>query len=199
MHSVSSYLEATMRVSLPVLAGSAAIAAGAAMTPALAQDSQVHVLTMQLPGGGVEHIQYIGDVAPRVVLMPAPAMVAVPMMAGDPFATLERISAMMDQQAAAMMRQVNAIPALPPGVNGYSFASTMSGSGVCTHSVRITFTGNGKPQMVSSTSGDCSAERGGQSPADVNVPAPVSRPEASPRTIEAKALGGPAREVAWNR
>ena len=101
-----------MRVSLrsmltgAVLAGGAAILAAGVVTPAVAGDSQVHVLTVQLPGGGVEQIQYTGDVAPRVVLVPASRMVAVP-DGGTSIRsrTLERISALMDQQAAAMLRR----------------------------------------------------------------------------------------------
>ena len=82
-----------MRVSLrSVLSGGAAILAVGAVTPAMARDGQVHVLTVQMPGGGVEQIEYTGDVAPQVVFVPTSRMVAVPMMDVDPFATLNRIS-----------------------------------------------------------------------------------------------------------
>ncbi len=101
------------------------------------------------------------------------------MFAADPFAQLERMSAMMDQQEAAMIRRVQAMaqapmgamPGLPPGASGYSFVSTMSGNGVCMRSVRITYSGgNATPQMVSSTSGDCGPNHGAQVPAEVNAP-----------------------------
>jgi hypothetical protein len=216
----SSCLEAIMRVSLrsmltgAVLAGGAAIMAAAVATPAVAEDSQVHVLTVQLPGGGVEQIQYTGDVAPQVVLVPAPRMVTGPVVAPlagiDPFVELERISALMDQQAAAMLRQVEnlqggMIPRLPPGASGYSFVSTMSGNGACTRSVQITYSGSAaQPRMVFSTSGDCSPDRRQHAPTEVTVPAPFGRPNPKPGTIEVKGSGqrpdgGTLRRVALAR
>ncbi len=197
-----------MRMSLrSVLAGGAAVLAAAALTPALAGDGQVHVLSVQLPDGRVEQIRYMGDVPPRVVLMLAPAAEMAPMMVADPFAAMERISAMMQQQEAVMLRQVQAmetapegmLPGLPPGASGYSFVSTMSGNGVCMRSVQITYNGdNVAPKMVSSTSGDCGPAHGAQAPAEVNTPAPVVRP--APNTIEVKNQGGVSvRLVAWNR
>lgn len=194
-----------MRVSLrSVLSGGAAILAVGAVTPAMARDGQVHVLTVQMPGGGVEQIEYTGDVAPQVVFVPTSRMVAVPMMDVDPFATLNWISAMMDQQAAAMLREVESLqggmlPRLPRGASGYSFVSTMSGTGVCTRSVRITYNGgNAPPKMVSSSSGDCGSDHLQQAPSEVTVPAgPTTR---SPGTVEVKAKGRETvRQVALAR
>jgi hypothetical protein len=193
-----------------VLAGGAALLATGVVTPAVAGDSQVHVLTVRLPGGGVEQIQYTGDVAPQVVLVPAPRMVMGPMVAVDPFAELERISALMDRQATNMLRQVeslqgNVIPSLPPGASGYSFVSTMLGNGVCTRSVQITYNGGSTPpRMVSHTSGNCGPDRGQRPPTEVTVPAPIGRPNTTPRTIEVKANGqaldgGTVRQVALAR
>jgi hypothetical protein len=190
-----------MRVSLiTVLAGGAAVLATVALRPALAEDGQVHVMSVQLPGGRVEQIQYTGDIAPRVVLVP---VAAKPTFVTDPFAALERISTMMRQQQAVMLRQMQAITAapdaMPPGASGYSFVSTMSGNGVCMRSVRIAYSGgNAAPQMVSGTSGNCGPNHGGQAPAEVNTPAPAIRP--APNTLEVKATDGdPASRVAWNR
>jgi hypothetical protein len=195
-----------MRFSLrSMLAVGAAILAAGVVTPAMAGDGRVHVLTVQLPGGGVEQIEYIGDVAPQVVFVPTSRMVAVPMMDVDPFATLNRIAAVMDQQAAAMLREVESmqadmLPGLPRGGSGYSFASTMSGSGVCTRSVRITYNGgNAPPQMVSSSSGDCGSDHRQQAPSEVTVPVPGSRPSTR-GTIEVKAKDRETgRQVAWSR
>jgi hypothetical protein len=180
-----------MRVSLrSMLAGTAAVLAVGVITPAMAGDGQVHVLTIQMPGGGVEQIEYTGDVAPQVVFVPTSRMVVVPMMDLDPFATLNRISAMMDRQAAAMLREVEGLqggmlPGLPRGASGYSFVSTMSGSGVCTRSVRIIYNGgNAPPQMVSSSSGDCGSDH---RPSEVTVPAPAGPPGHTPGTVEVKA------------
>jgi hypothetical protein len=206
-----------MRVSIrSILTGAAAVLAIGAVTPAMAGDGQVHVMLVRLPGGGVEQIRYTGDVAPRVVLVPsaAPVMVPVmmaPVMMADPFADLERVSAMMDQQAMAMMRQAAALarapagmlPGLPPGASGYSFASTMSGNGVCTRSIRITYPGgDAAPRMVSSAAGDCGSGHGSGAPTGVTVPAPAVR--SVPNTTEARATvptadAGPVQQVALNR
>ena len=78
-----------MRVSLrSTLAVGAAILAAGVVTPAMAGDGLVDVLTVQLLGGQVEQIEYTGEVAPQVVFVPTSRMVAVPMMDVDPFATL---------------------------------------------------------------------------------------------------------------
>ena len=188
-----------------IVAAGCAILAAAAVTPALAGDGQVHVLTIPLPGGGVEQIRYTGDDTPRVVIAPSgvlPSGVAGA-MSFDPFSTIERISAMMDQQAAAMLRQMDdmtrvTIPDVPQGSSGYSFVSTMSGRGVCSRSVRITFSsGDAAPKMISSTSGDCGPDHSGSAPTEVDQPAPAPRP-ANPHTIEVKA-GTTPTQVAWNR
>jgi hypothetical protein len=200
-----------MAVSLrSTLTAGAALVVAAAVTPALAGDGPVHVLTVPLPGGGVEQIQYTGDVAPQVVMVPSAAVELDPMMAPDPFTTLERISVLLDQQAAAMFRQVEELPGmasqmpeLPPGASGYSFVSTLSGNGVCTRSVRITYNGgNAAPKVVSSSSGNCGADRDSGPPAEINVPAPEQRHP--PGTIEARATGqrpgsAPVHQVAWDR
>lgn len=176
-----------MRVSLPsILAIGAFVAAAGAVAPAMAQDSQVHVMAVQLPGGAIEHIQYVGDVPPRVVLMPAPTMVSVPMVAADPFAALVRISAMMNQQVDAMMRQ-GAVSAAP-------------GSGFCSHSTRITFQpGEAKPTVVSTTSGDCGSDRGPGMPSGVTVPAPSAVPHTLEVNATAPVTGTEPVKVAWNK
>jgi hypothetical protein len=100
---------------------------------------------------------------------------------------MQRISAEMDREAAAMFQRVDALAAraqsgepinvafgnLPPGSSGYSYISTMSGNGVCTRSVEITATGNQTPRVVSHSSGNCgpAATSGGVNA--VNMPGAV--------------------------
>ena len=132
-------------------------------------------MTVRLPDGGVERIFYTGDTPPQVTF-PAPSPVAY---AADPFVIMQRISAEMDRESAAMMGQADAMMVdpmataplgtpdrlmtvnlgdLPAGARGYSFVSTMSGNGVCSRSVQITSRGDGaKPTVVTHTSGDCAA------------------------------------------
>src|SRR5512146_3288267 len=128
------------------LAGVAAITLGLSGA-ALAQSPNTHVMTVQLPYGGTAQIRYTGDVAPQVTFSEGPSALApLPSMFGpaSPFAALDRISAEMDQQMAAMFRQADrlaadarsgqlseaALQSLPPGTQSYSFVSTMSGNGV---------------------------------------------------------------------
>jgi hypothetical protein len=164
----------------PLLAGVAAIGIGLAGT-ASAQTS--HVMTVPVLGGGVAQIRYFGDVPPRVVFVPAPAEfdgwtpVSSAFGYDLPFAMLDRIAAEMDRRAAAMFRYAEAMAdravaggfaettrgGVPPGATplggeSYSYASTISGNGMCTQSVRITSSGDGAPPRVERhSSGNCGA------------------------------------------
>src|SRR4051812_20762653 len=94
-----------------LLAGIAVIGIGVAGT---ASAQTAHVMTVPVPGG-VAQISYIGDVPPRVVLVPVPAafdaLMPVSSMFGydSPFAMLDRIAAEMDRRAAAMFRYAEAV------------------------------------------------------------------------------------------
>jgi hypothetical protein len=150
-----------------------------AMAQTAANSPQAHVLNVRLPNGQVEQIRYIGDVAPTVVLAPDAAM-APGFGPGSPFAMMERMSAEMDRQAAALFHEVDAMP-MNAGV-----IPAMSGPGVCMHSVQVTYMGDGRaPHVVSQTSGNCGAVHGSTAP--VMLPsAPVPR-RAGPDVILAKA------------
>jgi hypothetical protein len=192
-----------------ILAASAALG-GACVTPALAQDGQPHVMLVRLPDGSVRQIQYMGDVPPRVVFVPAP-MAGAPLFAADgpdsPFAAMQRMSAIMDRQAEMMMRQVAAMQAAaadaptdepsgiaadanPAGARVYSMSSVIGAGGVCMRSVQITWNGDAKPQLVSHSSGDCgpagAPANGAVNPGEVNAPRLAPAAPAA-RTIEVKA------------
>jgi hypothetical protein len=134
----------------------------------------------------------------------------------SPFATLDRISAEMDREAASLMRRAEMLanaPALapnqpiemaqgnlPPGTESYSRVSTWSGNGVCTHSIEITSPANGgKPRVVSHSSGNC-----GSAPGSTGVirtptmPAPTHPPDIL-ETHGTPPYGGLVREAAWPR
>lgn len=153
------------------LAGTTAWASGALTQP-------VHQITIQLPGGGIETIQYAGDVAPRVTVGQAPLGAAWPGMipfGPDPaFASLERLSAEMDRQMDALFRQAEAMARAPlpdnqalfdaslhnapPGSASYSWISTSNGSNFCARMTEITTSSNGgKPNVVTRSSGNCGA------------------------------------------
>jgi len=186
-------------------AGVAAVAAIGICGAALAQSPQIHTMTVTLPGGGIEEIQYTGAVAPRVVVSsaPAPIFAAMPSIfeSGSPFAEFERISAAMDRQADQMLREaaalqagaaqpnLTAVSAMPAGSRAYSFVSEMNGNNVCSRSMVITSEGNGAaPHVVTHTSGNCSAVAapGFQTPAQLPAaPAPAN----GPRMIMTNATG----------
>ncbi len=157
-----------------LLGGAAALALAAGAVTAQAQDPQTHEITVQLPGGGVEHITYSGNPNLHVSFERAPEW-------NDPFAAafapsfwssfdaLNQISAQMDRQMNAMLARAEAMQAqarsgelnaafgnAPPGTFSYEQVTTWTGNGICTHTVRMTAPANGgRPQYVSNTSGDC--------------------------------------------
>lgn len=166
-----------MRKSSLILAGVAVALAATAVTAA--ERANQHVLTVLLPDGSVEHVRYIGDVAPHIVVRPAATMAAPTSLfdaafgAGSPFAEMDRLSAAMEQQSAAMMRQVSAMAAAQPARPGapqmvmmanapagatYRYVSTTTVNGkTCTTSVQSVSQGAGKaPQLLRQVSGDCS-------------------------------------------
>jgi hypothetical protein len=172
-----------------LLAGVTAFGLAGMCELAQARSPAEHLITLQLPNGAVEQIRYAGDVPPQVILSPEPSGPPDASFGPDsPFAMLDRISAEMDQQMAAMMQEVQALAAqpmsgltevslgnLPPGAEGWSFASTLSGNGVCTRSVQVTYSGVGQPHVVSRTSGNCS-------PAVGAAPSGLMHPEV-PRSL----------------
>ncbi len=184
-----------------------------------------HTLTLQLPDGTIEQINYAGDVAPQISFVPAQA---APASKGgvfgpqSPFALMQQISAQMDREADAMMRQMQEIAAqplagpgqpiqidltkLPPGTQSYSFVSTLSPSGVCSQSTEIVAKGPGqKPHVITHRSGNCAAAASGS--ATTTIAAPDQMPAAQPaqprtQTYQAKAIDHPDyrsmfREASW--
>lgn len=195
-------MESPLRQPSHILLLAGAVTAGAIGLAGLAYagDSGLKTLSLQLSGGQVAQIEYSGPVQPQVVVAPlvpsGRAMpVALPVMADgaspavppaqynpfaapDPFAPLNQISAMMNQQAAAMMQAMQIMP-LPPlpagalipttmggapaGANGmsYSFVSFSSGTGgTCLQSIEITSGGQGQaPRVVQQSAGGCGGTR----------------------------------------
>jgi hypothetical protein len=174
--------ETVMRTTrIALLTGTAAIILAGIAGMAKAQTPEIHVLTLRLPNGQVEQVRYTGDVPPTVIL--APDARATSFAPASPFALLERMSADMDRQAAAMFRSINDMTM--PNAGGVGTIPVLSGPGVCARSVQITFTGNGQaPHIVSRTAGDCGPAQGKATPATLpNAPVP----HRAPAVIEAKA------------
>jgi hypothetical protein len=203
-----------------LLAGAAAIAAAGLSGVAAARDFNTHVIAVPVPGGGVAEIRYTGDVPPQVVFSPAPTALGAFMPFGaffgpaSPFATIDRISAAMDREAASLIRQAETLanaPAfapdqpiemaagnLPPGTESYSMVSTWSGNGVCTQSVEIVSPANGgKPRVVSHSSGNCGSALGSTGVIRApTLPAPTHLPDIL-ETHGTQPYGGLVREAVW--
>lgn len=192
-----------MRISTSLILAGATVIGLAGLAPTLARELDTHTITVRVPGGGVETIEYTGKVAPKVSFqaIPVSGPVGDPFVAFTPtgfpsFAALDRISAAMDQQMDAMMHQAQLMIAMPQnqlhtavmrgmpqGATSFSMVSETSGNGVCTHVTRITQgAGNAKPQVVSQTSGDCGRAAHSVAPANdpnvkqINYRAPDVRP-----------------------
>jgi len=165
-----------------VLAGlGAAAVAGAAV--AASRDS--HVMNVPLPDGSTARVEYVGDVAPKVTVVPG---------AIAPFGMFDRSMFDMDRQIEAMMRQVDQMARAPaavagmPGLNVAAYGnapagtesvtvvSTSNGGKTCTRTTEVTSQGPGKPpKVVTNVSGDCAGVAAPVAPAP---PAPSARPTA---------------------
>jgi hypothetical protein len=163
-----------------LLAGVAAAAvAGSALAAAKAPSR--HEMTVQLPWGGVAHIEYAGDIVPKVTidrdLAPFGIGASDRLFTPDAaFTEMQRISADMDREFAAMERQAEQVMRsaprrsdlyqastrnLPAGSESYSMVSTYTSNGTCTQSVQITTPANGgKPEVVRHSSGNCGTAHG---------------------------------------
>ncbi|WP_454856225.1 hypothetical protein [Rhizobium binxianense] len=204
----------TLRNVILISAGmiaAAGFAGGAAAQSRVNQSQSTHVMSVRLPDGSLERIRYAGDRPPEVRFerqLAAP-LAFMPVFDGfgpdSPFADLERISAAMDRQAAAMLDEAGDVTLsnpdgligidfrnLPPGTQGYTVISTMSGNQACTRSLRYFNSGSGKPQVETSASGNCGAIQGhAQKPAHAAAPRPTAKPKPS-NVIEASYHGDPA-------
>ena len=127
-------------------------------------------MNVPLPGGSTAHVEYVGNVAPKVTVTPAPVPLGFPQ-----FGMFDRSMFDMQRQIDAMTREVERTAKLPlggpPGLNvaGYGNApagsssvtvvSTSNGSKTCTRTTEVTSQGAGKPpKVVSNVSGDCAPE-----------------------------------------
>jgi hypothetical protein len=165
---------------LPVvaLAGALAIAG-----TAFAASPKSHVMNVPLPDGSVARVEYVGDVAPKVTVEPAPLAAA-----GAPWATrfpafpdVSRMIAEMNRRSQEMIRRademarhprsaapyVAAYGNAPAGETSTTVVSVSNGGKSCTRTTQIVSQGPGKPPKVTSNStGDCAAPAAPGEPLD---------------------------------
>ena len=149
-----------------VLAGLGAVTLTGA---AVAASRDTHTMNVPLPDGSVAHVEYVGNVAPKVTISPAPL--------SGPFAQFgmfDRSAFDIQRQIDAMMRQIDSVARTPvagtPGLNVAAYGnapagtqsvtvvSTSNGAATCTRTTEVTSQGTGKPpKVVTSVSGNCGA------------------------------------------
>lgn len=150
-------------------AGVAAVAlAGAAAAAA----PKTHKMDVSLPDGSVAHIEYVGDVAPKVTIAPrktadAAGAWAMPLPS---FAGFDRMFEEMQRQSQEMMRRAQQMSHQGPGAAPYiasygnvpaggtstTVVSVSNDGQTCTRTTEIVSQGAGKPPKVTSNvTGQC--------------------------------------------
>jgi hypothetical protein len=159
---------------LPIVAvgGIAAALIGGA---AIAAAPKTHRMDVPLPDGSVAHVDYVGNVAPKVTIAP-PAMAdmsapwAMPLPS---FAGFDRMIQEMQRQSQEIARQAQAIGQQSPGAPGPNVAaygnlpagqtsttivSYSNGGSTCTRTTEVVSQGPGKPPKVTTNvSGQCAS------------------------------------------
>jgi hypothetical protein len=172
---------------LPAIA-LAGVAAATLAGTAVAANRNSHVMNVSLPDGSVAHVEYTGDIAPKVTVDPARPFAAgfgdwapLPSLAG-----FDRMIAQMNRETEAMMRQAQqmarqpvggAVPYVasfgnaPAGVTSTTIVSYSNGNSTCTRTTETVSQGPGKPPKVtSSVSGNCAADPAPGQPAPSSAP-----------------------------
>jgi hypothetical protein len=171
---------------LPLIAIAAAgsLAIGGSVVAAKAP---THVLDVPMTDGSIAHIEYVGEVAPKVTITPRPLPPGGPMaFPGFPaFPVFDQ----MHGPAGIMIRQGPGTPGampmtvsmgnLPPGVTSSTTVVSLSNDGTtCTRTTEVESQGPGKPPKVtSSITGKCDKGAPGAPP-----PLPPPPPEKQPGT-----------------
>ncbi len=167
----------------------AGLAASAVAGSAIAADQATKTMRVPLADGSTVTVEYVGDVAPKVTVIPAtPSPARFSHWAFPDFAQFDRMIADMNRRSAEMMRRVqemrnrgmhSAFPgmnlasagSLPAGSSSVSVVTVTNGGSSCTRTTEVVSQGNGKPAKVTSNlSGDCGPEAATGSAAS---PAPV--------------------------
>lgn len=170
-----------------LLAGTAAVAA-----------EKLHTMEVALPDGSTAHIEYAGDVAPKVTIEPVEQQARA---AHDPFAEMDRMALMMQARQQAMMQRMAAMQQaaaqanagagataaaapgvtfvgnLPAGAQVSYFSSTTDANG-CTRTVQYSSDGDSKeqPKVTRASAGNCDAAAATPAgPTAASAPAPEQR------------------------
>jgi hypothetical protein len=153
------------------------IAAAALAGTAIAATPKSHKMDVPLPDGSVAHIEYVGDVAPKVTIAPRTVADAADAwgMAFPSFAGFGPMIEQMQRQSQEMIRRAQEMARQPAGAGGAApyiasygnlpaggtsttIVSVSNGGGTCTRTTEVVSQGAGKPAKVTSNvSGQCAA------------------------------------------
>ena len=169
---------------LPALA--LGVAASALAGTAIGATQSTHRMDVPLPDGGVVHVEYAGDVAPKVTVAPIEQRDMWAPMAFPGFGNFDAMFEQMDRQVRQIL-QMASQPAAPGGLNvaaygdmpagasSVSVVSSSNGGVSCTRTTEVVSQGPGKPPKVTTNvSGDCGgAPRAAPQAAPVGGAGPV--------------------------
>jgi hypothetical protein len=150
----------------------AGVAAAALAGTAIAANPKTHRMDVPLPDGSVAHIDYVGDVAPKVTVAPGVfADAAAPWSMPFPsFAGFDRMIQEMNRRTQEMMRQAQQMSHQPgraapyiasygnlaPGETSTTVVSVSNGGATCTRTTEVVSQGAGKaPKVTSHVTGQC--------------------------------------------
>jgi hypothetical protein len=148
------------------------IAAAALAGTAMAAAPKSHLMDVPLPDGSVAHVEYVGNVAPKVTIAPRPyAEGDGPWaMAFPSFVGFDRMMADMQRRSDEMMRQARQMSRQPAGAAPYiaswgnmpagqsstTIVSVSNNGTTCTRTTEVVSQGPGKaPKVTSNASGQC--------------------------------------------
>jgi hypothetical protein len=164
------------------------IAAAALAGTAIAATPKTHKMDVPLPDGSIAHIEYAGDVAPKVTIAQRPLADAAGAwgMAFPSFAGFDRMMEQMQRQSQEMIRRAQEMARHPVGAGGAApyiasygnlpaggtsttVVSVSNGGGTCTRTTEVVSQGAGKPAKVTSNvSGQCGGTAAAPSSGAVN-------------------------------
>ena len=173
------------------------IGAGALLVAGTAAAAEtLHTMEVALPDGSTAHIEYAGEVAPKVTIEQADPQARA---AYDPFAELDRIAYQMRARQQAMLQQMAAmqqaaaeagatteaapgmtfIGNLPAGAEVSYYSSTTDANG-CTQTVQYSSDGSSeKPEVTRASAGNCDAASASDA-----APTPAAAPAPEPRKLD---------------
>ncbi|HZU51878.1 MAG TPA: hypothetical protein VE968_08410, partial [Sphingomicrobium sp.] len=141
----------------------AGLSAAALAGTATAASRNGHFLNIALPDGSTAHIEYAGDVAPKVTIEPSKAVAFGDWVPFPAFASLDRMMEQIDRETQAMLREapVNGVAPIgtpgayvasfgnsPANVTSTTIVSYSNGKSTCTRETQTISQGPGKPPKV---------------------------------------------------